>query len=284
MQKDQRGVPITDPATGKTVKVAANTGDIPPYEFRPRELDNGATLRPIPRKIAPIWPQDSHVDVVITLSPSFNPMPISQTPAEYVVLEEKDFHMSNSSDSRSIDTTFTVPKAVQNNGTLWGHFYIGLTGSNLDPKEPGFDPGRAYHFAYPLTQYLPKKKVAKTRSLLEGRADAASEEPEEEEPKGTIVTNHYHPNASFAFVPAMGVKEFAGLHPAVKQFLRLEATGARDGSGENGWYCTFTSTSTVHLMRLTRAPRSIVLCQHVLAVDEPHDAPEQHGQGAAFAH
>ncbi|POR38728.1 Cleft lip and palate transmembrane protein 1 [Tolypocladium paradoxum] len=235
-QKDQRGVPATDPATGKTVVVASNTGDIPPYEFRPKQLDEGAKARPIPRNIAPIWPQDSHVDIVVTLSPSFNPTPISQTPAEYVVLQEKDFRMSNSSDTRSVDTTFTVPKAVQNNGTLWGHFYIGLTGSNLDPKQPGFDPGRAYHFAYPMTQYLPKKKVAKTRSLLEGRPDPATEEPEEEEPTGPIIANHYHPNASFAFVPAMGVKEFTQLHPAVKQFLRLESTGARDGSGENGWY------------------------------------------------
>ncbi|PNY28134.1 Cleft lip and palate transmembrane protein 1 [Tolypocladium capitatum] len=234
-QKDQRGVPVTDPATGKTVTVAANTADIPPYDFRPRRLDEGAKFRPIPRKIAPIWPQDSHVDIVVTLSPSFNPTPISQTPPEYVVLRQEGFRMNNRSDTRSIDTTFTVPKAVQNNGTLWGHFYVGLAGSNLDPKQPGFDPGRAYHFAYPLTQYLPKKKVAKTRSLLEGRPDPADEAPEEE-PTGPIITNHYHPNASFAFVPAIGVKEFTQLHPAVKQFLRLESTGARDGSGENGWY------------------------------------------------
>lgn len=236
--KDQKGVLKTDPATGKTVTVTGNTGSIPPFQFRPNELDEGATYSPIPRKIAPIWPQDSHVDIVVTLSPSFNPTPISETPAEYLVLQEKNFGMGNSSEARTIDTTFPVPKAVQNNGTLWGHFYIGLTGSALDPKQQGYDAGKAYHFAYPMTQYLPKKKVAKTRNLLEARTENEEEEPEEEVPTGPIITNHYHPNASFAFVPAMGVRDFAQLPPAVKQFLRLEATGARDGSGQNGWYCT----------------------------------------------
>ncbi|OAQ64906.1 ClpTM1 domain-containing protein [Pochonia chlamydosporia 170] len=234
LAKDQRGVEVTDPNTGKPITVASNLGDIPAFELRPSQLDEGAQYRPIPRKIAPIWPQDSHVDVVVTLSPSFNPIPISETPAEYVVLQEKNFHMGNGSEKRTVDTKFTVPKAVQNNGTLWGHFYVGLTGSKLDPRQPGYDTAKAYHFAYPLTQYLPKKKTAKTRNLLDNRAEG--EEPEEEEPTGPIISSHYHPNASFAFVPAMGVKDFSTLHPAVKHFLRLEATGARDGSGQDGWY------------------------------------------------
>ncbi|ODA82434.1 hypothetical protein RJ55_00941 [Drechmeria coniospora] len=236
MQKDQKGVVITDPVTGKTATVAGNTGSIPPYEFRPKSLDEGAKYRSIPKLIAPIWPQDSHVDIVVTLSSSYYPAPISETAAEYVVVQEKNFHMSNSSDTRSIDTTFTVPEAVQKNGTLWGHFYIGLTGSNLDPKEPGFDPGRAYHFAYPMSQHLPRKRAAKTRNLLEGRSADDADETEQEVPTGPIITNLYHPNASFAFIPAVGVKDLAQIPPAVQQFLRLEATGARDGSGENSWY------------------------------------------------
>ncbi|KZZ88339.1 Cleft lip and palate transmembrane protein 1 [Moelleriella libera RCEF 2490] len=233
--KDQRGIETTDPNTGEPITVASNLGDIPPFELRPRQLDEGAQYQPIPRKIAPIWPQDSHVDIVVALSPSFNPIPIAETPAEYLVLQEKNFHLSNSSEKRTIDTSFTVPKAVQNNGTLWGHFYVGLTGSNLDFRQPGYDPGKAYHFAYPLTQYLPKKKIAKTRNLL----DIRSEEEKvaaEQEPVGPIITSHYHPNASFSFVPGMGVKDFSQVHPAVKHFLQLEATGARDASGQNGWY------------------------------------------------
>ncbi|KAJ3522875.1 hypothetical protein NM208_g12681 [Fusarium decemcellulare] len=234
-KKDQRAVTVNHPETGEIVKVPGNTEGIPPFEFRPKELNEGASYSSIPKNVAPIWPQDSHVDITVTLSPSFNPIPISQVPGEYVVLQEKEFHLSNKSDKRTIETKFTVPKAVQHNGTLWGHFYIGLPGSNLDPHQPGFDTSKAYHFAWPLTQYLPKKKVAKTRNLLEDVPAPVVEEPEDE-PNGPIIANYYHPNASFSFVPDLGVKDFGMMAPQIRQYLRLEATGARDGTGKNGWY------------------------------------------------
>lgn len=236
-RKDQAAVTLNHPETGETITVPGNLDGIPPFEFRPDELDEGATYRSMPRKIAPIWAQDSHVDVLVTLSPSFSPQPISQTPAEYLVLHEKEFQLNNYSDTRTIETTFKVPKAVQNNGTLWGHFYVGLPGSNLDPRQPGFDTAKAYHFAWPLTQYLPKKKVAKTRNLLSDLPEPVAGEAAEDEPTGPILANYYHPNSSFVFVPDMGVKEFSQIAPAVRQFIRLEATGARDGTGQNGWYC-----------------------------------------------
>lgn len=239
-RKDQTGVTVTNPETGETVKVPANIDDIPPFALRPA-LNEGVTPRAIPKKIAPIWPQDSHVDIIVTLSPSFNPAPIDQVREEYVVLQEKDFQLNNYSDKRVVETTFPVPKAVQNNGTLWGHFYIGLTGSNLDPHQPGFDPAKAYHFPWPLTQYLPKKKQAKTRNLLENAPEP--EEPKVEEPSGPIITNHYHPNASFSFVPDGGVKDFAALTPQIRQYMRLESTGARDPTGQHGWYCKSSISS-----------------------------------------
>ncbi|KAG6007222.1 hypothetical protein E4U21_006241 [Claviceps maximensis] len=239
LSKDQRGIQTTDPDTGKPITVASNLGDIPAFELRPKQLDQGAQYHQIPRKIAPIWPQDSHVDILVTISPSFNPIPIAETPSEFLVLEEKDYNLGDSSEKRTVDTTFTVPKAVQDNGTLWGHFYVGLRESILDPHQAGYDAGKAFHFAYPLTQYLPKKKVAKTRNLLDARVEEAETqggEKEEESQSGPIINSHYHPNVSFSFVPSMGVKEFGQIHPAVKHYLRLEASGARDGSGQNGWY------------------------------------------------
>ncbi|RDA88288.1 hypothetical protein CP532_0328 [Ophiocordyceps camponoti-leonardi (nom. inval.)] len=233
MRKDQRTVSVTDPETGQPVAVAANMDGIPPFQLRPKTLNEGTQYRPIPRRIAPIWPQDSLVDIVVTLSPSFNPRPIGQTPAEYIVLQEKGFRMDDRSDVRTIDTRFAVPPAVQNNGTLWGHFYIGLAGNELDPHEAGFDSDKAYHFVHPLTQYLAKKRVAKTRNLLDARSE---KEPAEPVPAGPVIASHYHANASFAFIPAMGVKDLSQLHAGLGQFVRLERTGARDASGENGWY------------------------------------------------
>jgi hypothetical protein len=222
-------------ASGAIVQVPANTGEIPAYLLRPQSLDEGAVYNPMPQRIAPIWPSDASLDVVVTISESFAPIPISKTAEQYLVLSEKAFKLGNFSDKRVIETTFDVPKSVQNNGTLWGHFYIGLTGSNIDPKEPGFDPATAVHFAYPLTQYISKKKAVKTRNLLEGK-DESEVEVEEEQPVGPTIASYYHPNTSLSFIPETGIMDFTKAPPAVRQFLNLEPTGARDGSGQNSWY------------------------------------------------
>ncbi|KAI0403397.1 cleft lip and palate transmembrane protein 1-domain-containing protein [Xylaria palmicola] len=224
----------TKDSDGNIVQIPANTGEIPAYQLRPPTLDPGATYNRIPQRLAPIWPTDSTLDIVITLSSSFVPTKIASVPLEMIALRETGFKLGNYSDKRSAETVIDVPTSVQNNGTLWGHFYFGLTGSNLDPKEPGFDPATAVHFTYPLTQHLPKKKEAKTRNLLGDRTEAVGEP--EKEVEGPIIANYYHPNTSLSFIPDSGILNFAQLTPAVQQFLMLESTGARDGSGQNSWY------------------------------------------------
>ncbi|KAI3323238.1 cleft lip and palate transmembrane 1 [Xylariaceae sp. AK1471] len=224
----------TKDADGNVMQIPANTGDIPAYQLRPATLDPGATFNRVPQRLASIWPTDSAIDIVVTLSESFVPTKIASVPQEMVALRETGFKLGNYSDKRTAETVFDVPTSVQNNGTLWGHFYFGLTGSNLDPKEPGFDPATAVHFAYPLTQYIPKKKEIKTRNLLEDRVEVV--EKSDQEVTGPIIANYYHPNTSLSFVPDTGILNFPQLPPAVQQFLMLESTGARDGSGQNSWY------------------------------------------------
>ncbi|KAH7362998.1 cleft lip and palate transmembrane protein 1 [Plectosphaerella cucumerina] len=226
-------IEVTDP-NGKAYTVPGNIDDIPPYILRPRTLDEGASYAATPQKLAPMWPTDAHVDITITLSDSHNPSPIESLPSDRVVFREERFHMGNYSDKRSIDTIFKVPAAVQNNGTLWGHFYLGLPGANLDPLASGFDVANAYHFAYPLTHYLPKKKEVKTRSLLDGTV--VEEEPEVVDKSGPIIASYYHPNVTLSIIPDTGVLSYPNLHPAQRHFLQLERTGARDGSGKNSWY------------------------------------------------
>lgn len=236
MPAPQQSKAVTD-ASGNTIQVPVTTGDVPPYALRPKTLDDGATRSLVPQKVAPIWPDDSVVDIVITLSPSFRPKPLKDTSEDMIVFKEDDFKIGNWSEKRVIDTTITVPKAVQNNGTLWGHFYIGLHGASIiDPTQPGYDPARAYYFVYPMTQYIPKKKVAKVRSLLASGNMTEAEIAEDEEAGQIIVGNYYHPNTSLSFVPGAGTMVYPTLHSAVREFLHLEPTGARDGSGQNSWY------------------------------------------------
>lgn len=225
----------TKDADGNVMQIPSNAGDIPAFQLRPATLDPGASYNRVPQRLAPIWPADSTIDIVVTLSESFVPTKIASIPPERIALRETGFKLGNYSDKRIAETVFDVPASVQNNGTLWGHFYFGLTGSNLDPNEPGFDSATAVHFAYPLTQYIPKKKEVKTRNLLEDRVEV--EEEPETEVTGPIIANYYHPNTSLSFIPDTGILNFPQLPPATQQFLMLESTGARDGSGQNSWYC-----------------------------------------------
>ncbi|KAH6850792.1 cleft lip and palate transmembrane protein 1-domain-containing protein [Chaetomium sp. MPI-CAGE-AT-0009] len=223
-------------ANGNTAQVATSS-QVPPYSERPARLNDGASYNRIPQMVAPIWPENSAVDIVVTVSPSFGLTPLKDHTKDAVVFEEKKFRIGNWTDKRTAEGIIHVPTPVQHNGTLWGHFYIGLSGALLDPTQQGYDPASAYHFAYPLTQYIPKKKEAKTRSLLGDQPEAA-DEPVNDEPEqsGPIIANYYHPNVSLSFIPGSGVFSFPQSHPAVRQFLRLEATGARDGTGQNSWY------------------------------------------------
>ncbi|KAK4127677.1 cleft lip and palate transmembrane 1 [Parathielavia appendiculata] len=219
-------------ANGNAVQVA-----VPPYSERPTHLNEGATYNHVPQLVAPIWPDNSAVDIVVTVSPSFGLTPLKEYSKDAVVLEEKQFRISNWTDKRTAEGTISIPTPVQQNGTLWGHFYVGLSGAVLDPTQQGYDPASAYHFVYPLTQYIPKKKAAKTRNLLGDSQEASEESPEDEpEPYGPIIANYYHPNVSLSFIPNTGVISLPQAPPAVRQFLRLEATGARDGTGQNSWY------------------------------------------------
>ncbi|CAI4210474.1 unnamed protein product [Parascedosporium putredinis] len=214
--KEQNGVQVTDPA-GNLITVPANTEEIPLISFGPKLSTKALSTAASPR------------------SPSFNPDPIAEVPSEMVILDEKRFKLGNYSEKRSSDGTFTVPVPVQHNRTLWGHFYVGLSGSQLDHLKPGFDPATAYHIAYPLTHWLPKKKIAKTRNLLDD-LPVPVQEPDEDETDGPIIASYYHPNITLSLIPNTGVIPYATEHPAVKHFLRLEPTGARDGTGQFSWY------------------------------------------------
>jgi len=237
LQKTQHGISALD-ANGNTILVPANTDEIPPYLLRPAALDEGATYSRIPQKIAPIWPMDSYVDVVVTVSPSFVPTALSKTPEELVIMRESRIKMGNYSEKRTGDGEFAVPTSVQNNGTLWGHFFVALSGTELDPAEPGYDVANAYHFAYPLTQYIPKKKVHKTRNLLDDLPPPVEDDGDKGGPP--VIANYYHPNVSLSLVSNLGVMQYPQLHPATRQFLNLEPSGARDGTGQNTWYCKST--------------------------------------------
>ena len=242
-RKQHTGVMRNHPETGAPVLVPDNTEDIPPYAFRPDPPSPlpQAYLK-VPVRMAPLWPQDSIVDVVVTVSTSRIPYSLADTPAQDVVFRSSGFRMNAWDDTRSASAEISVPDQVRlRNATLWTHIFVARSGAVIDPAEEGYNFEEAYAFSWPLTQYVAKKKVARTRNLLEGRSEEEELELlEDDKDVGTVqVLNYYHSNVSLAFVPDTGILALGSMHPAVGQFAQLIRNDARDGSGANTWYCEF---------------------------------------------
>ncbi|KAL8942239.1 MAG: hypothetical protein Q9211_001484 [Gyalolechia sp. 1 TL-2023] len=208
---------------------------VPSFGDRPAPGSEITNYNPIPQMIAPIWPLNSTLDISIYVAPSLVMPPLSSVSKDSLVLEEKGFTLGDWKDNRQIDTTFKVPPEAQNNGTLWAHFYVALHGHPLDPGAKGYSPTKAHHFFHPLNQFLPKKKVVKTRKLV-GGSDNEPVGNGEQEVSGPIFASYYHPNFTMSFIPDSGTQSYVNLHPAVRQYVHLEESGARDASGQNGWY------------------------------------------------
>ncbi|CAD0045791.1 unnamed protein product [Aureobasidium pullulans] len=187
----------------------------------------------IPQMIMPLWQQNTSMDINMYVSPSFAMPALSQMPAESLVLQERNYHYGDWNDKRHVHTNINIPQSVQENGTLWAHIYISQSGSVMDPTLPGYDTFKAYRVTRPLTNYLAKKKISKTRNLLDS---SEADEEGETEPSGPVISNYYHPNFTLSIIPNIGTPVYPQMHPAMRQFVSLEATGARDESGQNAWY------------------------------------------------
>ncbi|KAL4905322.1 hypothetical protein BDW74DRAFT_153429 [Aspergillus multicolor] len=201
----------------------------------------------VPDTISPIWPSDSALDISVYVSPSIVLPSLKSLPSSSLVLEEKNFGLGNFSDVRDVETTIQVPKEVQNNGTLWAHFFMGLSGHELDPTAKDYSTDKAVHFLRPLNQYLPKKKAKKLKNLL-----ASADETEEEEDDGipnVSIASYYHPNFTLSVIPDSANMKYRQIHPAIRRHTQLEATGARDASGQNGWYYPIVFLNTFWQLR-----------------------------------
>ncbi|KAL9592467.1 MAG: hypothetical protein Q9179_006684 [Wetmoreana sp. 5 TL-2023] len=225
---------------------AGGSSSVPTFDNRPAPGVEISDYNSIPQMVAPIWPMNSSLDISIYVAPSLVMPALSA--ADSPVLEEKGFALGDWRESRHIDTIFKVPPEVQNNGTLWAHFYVALHGYPLDPGARGYDTAKAHHFFHPLNQLIPKKKVAKTRNLL-GASDIQVDDGAPPETSGPTLSSYYHPNFTMSFIPDSGTQSYVNMHPAIRQYVHLEESGARDSSGQNGWYYPILFVNTFWQLR-----------------------------------
>ena len=233
---------VSQAPTGATVATGV-PAVIPAFDARPHHLNDDATYHHVPINVAPMWPLGTEVDIAMYISPSVAMPPLKAMPQDSLLIHEKNFVFGDYKESRDVNVEFKVPREVQYNATLLAHFYVATSGSVLDPTQPGYDTAKAYHFIRPLTRFMPKKKVAKTRNLL---SDMPQREIETEEEKNTpkVVASYYHPNFTLSLVPDAGVLSYPMMQPGVRKFVQLEATGQRDATGQHGWYYPILFSNT----------------------------------------
>lgn len=235
--------PSTDPAKGTVVPNSNGAKfSIPAFQNRPHQLDEGAQWSPIPMNIAPMWEVGTEIDIRMYVTPSVAMPPLKTMSKDTLLIDEKNFKFGDYKENREINTEFAVPKAAQNNATLFAHFYIGQSGRILDPTAPGYDPAHAYHFIRPLTTYLPKKKTAKARNLLSDLPVTSEGAEEKKAPK--LIGSFYHSNFTIHMIPDTGVQSYPAMQPGPREFYQLDQTGARDASGQHGWYYPVLFTNT----------------------------------------
>ncbi|KAH7372007.1 cleft lip and palate associated transmembrane protein 1 [Pyrenochaeta sp. MPI-SDFR-AT-0127] len=239
--------PASDPAQGGSVASTTPNGAnvvIPAWENRPRQLEPDTQISPVPWNAAPMWPVGTELDILMYISPSVAMPALKSMPKESLLIDEKKFVFGDYKQNREVQTEFKVPKEVQHNATLLAHFYVAQSGSVLDPMQPGYDSSKAYHFIRPLTQYQPKKKIAKTRNLLSDMPEKDAPETEEEKKTPKVIASYYHPNFTISLIPDAGVLPYLNMHPGPRRYVQLEASGARDATGQHGWYYPILFTNT----------------------------------------
>lgn len=166
--------------------------------------------------VVPIWPDRSRLDVRMYVAPTFA-LPVLRTvPSDALVFDERDVGLGDFADTRTVSTTITVPRQVED---LFVHYLVGQSGADLDPRSPHYDSSRAFSFVRPLTRRLPKRTVVHKRNLLAGTDNnVATPEPS----VGAPTAAYYHPNLTIALVPDYGVFALKTVNPAVMQHIRLD--------------------------------------------------------------
>lgn len=195
----------------------------------------------VPEKVFPLWPMEEPVDISVYVSELLALPPLSsEQMVSSLVFNQKNFQADDWSEHRSVTVDIPLSQHVQNNGSLFAHIYVSRSGAAMDPTDPDYDASKAFRIISLLTKYMPKKKIVKTKKLIGGDHHESEEEEEEEEVplpdnSGSVVS-YFHPNLTLDVVNNADVIGFNTLPPPLRQHVVLEATGARDSTGKNGWY------------------------------------------------
>lgn len=73
-----------------------------------------------------------------------------------------------------------------------------------------------------------------------------------------------------SFIPDTGIMQYGTISPPVRQYLHTEATGARDSTGQNGWYYPVLFVNTFWQLRTHMIALNSTVTEVPLHIDLNH--------------
>jgi hypothetical protein len=191
----------------------------PPPVASPSQDGVQAPVTSFPPQFTSIWKLGQTMDLYFYTSTKE-----SIKDFEKPVVVEKSIKFGDWNDIRRSSFEIECPESVQNNGSLFGHFYMVESGAHLAklPSE------RIIYHRKLLTRYMPKRKETKKKNLITSDESSLDEkqEPVIQEEGPQPIVSYWWRNISLNIV-ANDQPIPSKLPPLVLKNVRLDSTGTK---------------------------------------------------------
>ncbi|KAK9475533.1 cleft lip and palate transmembrane protein 1-domain-containing protein [Dipodascopsis tothii] len=182
----------------------------------------------LPEQVFPLWPSGTRFD----LRMYFNDKPAFTQFSKQPSIQRLDLELGDRylyiSETLSIPTT----RSIRNNGTLYAHIFVAKAGLPFNPQIAGYSSLDAYDVHILLNQFLPEKKIIRTKHLLGGNDDELADEQDVGDKR---IISYWHPNVTLELINP-SILGYSASPPQIRREVPLEKTGLRDETGKNGWF------------------------------------------------
>lgn len=122
------------------------------------------------------------------------------------------------------EINFPLSNNVQNNGTLWLHVYVVLSGQSPNPSDKNYNAIYTIHRFKQLNKFK-KRSYKKTHNLLTGETQAT--EVEQDKIKNNIkqeILSHWHPNLTINIIDDHTPWQPGHVPGPLKDYINFEST------------------------------------------------------------
>ncbi|KNC96940.1 uncharacterized protein SPPG_07763 [Spizellomyces punctatus DAOM BR117] len=153
----------------------------------------------VPNALLPLWEYGRSTDLHVFLAENEY---LSSLEQANLIWKESNIVYGDWEERRK-DLQIDAPESVQNNGSLYAHIFLTVSGHSPDRKDQTFDEESTLYYRKQLTRYMPKKKVKKMKSLVSKAEDADVQELQEEDDntnEETTIISYWWPNVTISII------------------------------------------------------------------------------------